>query len=126
MQALNPGRPIGTSTVVSATQVVTFLENTAGEIDGILRARGYGIPVSTTATSALRDLQYGNTLGAAALVEQAAQSSDRRDQAWKMWQSWKGALERGDVVLDDAVDVARAVPRYSANATPVFFMGMDT
>jgi hypothetical protein len=131
--AANPARAYTPSSVPNTLEVSEFLERTAGEIDGLLLARGYSLPVATTATGALRLLRQGNVLGAAALVEQAAPSGahGRRHQAWQLWQQWKNALASGSMELDAAKDPDRSQVRYhvadstSASASAMFYRDMD-
>lgn len=119
----NPARSITASTRPNASQAWLFLEDTAAEIDGLLRARGYSAPVATTATSAYALMRQGNVLGAAAMLEQAAPQSDRLKEALHLWEEFKAMLDREDFLLDAAADSSLAV-RYpavsGANATSYF------
>lgn len=122
VQAKTIGRPTYTATSpVTDTQVIEFLEDTAVEIDAILRARGYTVPVPTTATSALRLLQNGNTLGAAALVEAAAPvPHTSAEYARKLWEEFQKMLWKGGLELDLAKDAGEALPRHGTPAPPMF------
>ena len=53
----------------TATQVAALLDQTAAELDGILAARGFQLPVPATATGTLRLLELFNAKGAYALAE---------------------------------------------------------
>lgn len=117
---LNTGRPTYTaSSKPTASQVIDFLEQSAAKIDAVLRSRGYAIPVATTATSALKLLEGCNAAGAHALVEQGAQSSDRREAAMKLWQDCLVMLREGELELDAAGDTTQSVT-YAAAPSPVF------
>lgn len=130
--ALNTGRTYGaTNTKPSATQVVQYLEETAGVLDGILRQQGYLTPVATTATSAYKTLEGFNAIGAWCMVESAAQTSDRRQDAEAMWESAKKMLLDGIIDLDAPQDTTEALPRSSfgassdSAATPFFYRDME-
>lgn len=117
---LNTGRPTYTaSSKPTASQVIDFLEQSAAKIDGILRARGYGLPVPSAATSALKLLEGCNAAGAHALVEQGAQSSDRREAALRLWQDCLTMLREGGLELDGGSD-AGGRPRFSPAPPPIF------
>jgi hypothetical protein len=118
---LHTGRPTFTgSSRPSLAEVNRFLTLTAAEIDGILRARNYVVPVPTTATSAFDLVSHGNALGAHAMVEQGAEISDRRDQAYQLWRDFKRFLESADLALDDATDSTTGVPQYGSSASAMF------
>lgn len=117
---LNTGRPTYTaSSKPTASQVIDFLEQSAAKIDAVLRSRGYSIPVATGATSALKLLEGCNAAGAHALVEQGAQSSDRREAAMKLWQDCLVMLREGDLELDAGGDTTQSVT-YASAPSPVF------
>src|SRR4051812_39469670 len=119
---LNLNRPAFTaSTSPNLTQVGRYLDATEAEIDGILLARGYVLPVPTTATSALALLTQGNALGAAMMVEQSAKVSDRRDQALSLYREFKRALKEDDLVgLDLPLDPTRSEVSTGYGASPMF------
>ena len=118
---LNTGRPTYTaSSKPTASQVIDFLEQSAAKIDAVLRGRGYALPVATGATSALKLLEGCNAAGAHALVEQGAQSSDRRESAMKLWQDCLTMLREGELELDSGSDAASGVPAFSAAPSPIF------
>lgn len=119
VMALDTGRRYTASSQPNPDQVTQFVLQAAGEIDGVLRRRGYTLPVATTAVSALQYLRQGNMLGANALVEQSAPggASDRRDAAYKMWQDWLKGMASGSVELDAPKDPTTSNMRY-AQPTP--------
>ena len=118
---LNTGRPTYTaSSKPTASQVIDFLEQSAAKIDAVLRGRGYSLPVATGATSALKLLEGCNAAGAHALVEQGAQSSDRREAAMKLWQDCLAMLREGELELDSGIDASSGVVAYSPAPSPVF------
>jgi hypothetical protein len=126
VEAMLLGRlPLGTQGQVSATQVVNWLEQTAGVIDGLLAQNGYSAPVSpTAASSALKTLEGFNTAGAWYHVEAASKTRDKVkfEEAKRMWGSAQKMLSDGIVELDLEIDTAEALPRGGFScATPPFF-----
>lgn len=118
----------GTYTATSrptASQVILYLDNTAAELDGILRAQGYTLPIGGEATQALTMLREFNIFGAAAMVEQTAQNTtpQRLQTALKLWDDCRKMLQGGVIELDAAKDTATLMPRYATGniaATPYF------
>lgn len=111
--ARDTGRTFTATSRPATSQVGEFIEQTAAELDGILRQRGYTIPVATTATSALKLLEHYNALGAAAMIEQAAPThGGKRDDAFKLWEECKKALMSGKVELDAGKDSTQTKPRF--------------
>jgi hypothetical protein len=118
---LNTNRTFTGSSNPTLTEVDRFLALTAAEIDGILRARGFLVPVPASATSALQLLAHGNALGAAMMVEQGAQTSDRREDARILWRDFKRMLESSDLGLESGTeDPDRGAPRYGTPASSMF------
>ena len=68
VEALNPKRIYGTSTTPTSTQVKALITQVAVEIDAILEAQGYTVPVTTPA-NLVNFLKYVNAYGAAYLAE---------------------------------------------------------
>jgi hypothetical protein len=124
VQRRNFGRTISATAADGTTEdVIQYLEETAGVIDGILRSQGYSVPVSpTTASAAYKTLQGINAIGAWALWESAARTSDRREEAVRMWEQAQDMLRKGEVELDIPIDVSEAAPRsgFEGVATPWF------
>lgn len=118
VEQLNTARRIGTSSHPNASQVVDWIEQTAGVLDGILRQSGYGLPIPASATQTLKLLEHYNALGAAAMVEQGAPTSDRRDEAVKLWDEAQKML--GLIVLDAPRDEDISSIRVPAVATAMF------
>lgn len=122
-----------TATSRPSTQMVSdYCEQTAAELDGILRARGYTIPIATTATSALRLLEHGNALGAAAMIEQTAVTgAGKRGDAFHLWEEFKKHLLGDLLELDAAKDATDSVPSFGGTgesgfpATPMFPLTME-
>lgn len=108
----------------TASQVIGFIQDTAGELDGILRGLGYSLPVATTATSALSVLRSYNTYGAAALVEQTAQHSTTLESTMKLWEDAKAMLRSGGIELDAAKDATNSSVRFPCAPSPAFSAGM--
>ncbi len=65
---LNPKRTYGASTTPTNTQVDALITQVAVEIDAILEAQGYTVPVTAPA-NLLNFLKYVNAYGAAYLAE---------------------------------------------------------
>jgi hypothetical protein len=113
------GRQFTQNTKPTASQVAEYIDLTAGELDGILRKRGYALPIS--ATSALKLLEHYNALGAAAMIETAAPTAGGKDKtALAMWESAKKMLGDGGIELDAASDSRSGRPRHSTGATALF------
>lgn len=126
VEALNVGRgPYTASSLPNATQVAQYLAETAGELDSILRVRGYALPVATGATSALELLESYNAIGAWAKVETSAQTSDRRELAVKMWESAKKMLADSTIEIDAARSVDTSFPRYPEAPTRMIVRDND-
>jgi hypothetical protein len=124
VRALHTGRTIATSTKPNATQVYGYLTETAAVLDGILREKDYALPIPTTATGALELLEHFNALGAHALTEEAAPTSDRRDAAMSMWENAQKMLRDGLIQLDAPRDTSLSFPRAPAAPSPFFTRDM--
>jgi len=112
--ARDTGRTFSATSRPSTYQVGDFIEHTAAELDGILRRRGYGLPIATSATSALRLLEGYNAMGAAAMIEQAAPTTGgKRGDALYLWEECKKALACGDIELEADRDVSTSRPRFA-------------
>jgi hypothetical protein len=136
VRGMNLGRSIVATAAsgkdqVTEGQVVQYLEETAGVLDGILRERGYVVPVSPTAAPfAFKTLEGYNAIGGFYRVEMAAKNSDRREEARKMWESAQKMLSDGTVELDAERDVQAGMPlggfgSNSSAATPFFTRDME-
>ena len=125
VQQMNTARTLGTSSKPNASQAIDWLEQTAGVLDGILREKGYGLPIPTSATAALRTLEHYNALGAAAMVEQAAPTSDRRKEAEALWENAQKMLREDLILLDAPKDNTTHTIRSGAAATPMFTRTME-
>lgn len=127
VQALTAPLTFTGSSLPSATQVVGFLDETGAVLDGILAARGYSVPVATTATSALKLLEHYNALGgqAKALAANPAAPKDRRDAAEKAWADALKMLKDGLIEpVGLARDTSSSYVRVGTNATPFFTRDM--
>ena len=126
VSALALGRTFTGSSRPNASQVADYLDKTAIEIDAILRGQGYGIPIATTATAALKLLEHGNALGAAAMVEAAAPNPHTSEgYARSLWEDFKKGLKTGGLELDADKDVAQSAPRHGGAASSVFSLCME-
>lgn len=110
--ALDTGRTYTATSKPNTTQVEQYLDTTAAELDGILRKRGYTVPVATTATSAHTLLAGFNAYGAIAIVEQSAPTSGGKATGWQtMWEAAKKMLDCGDIELDAPRNESTSSPR---------------
>jgi len=101
VQALNPERTYDDSSTPTTTQVNALITQIAVEIDAILQAKGYTIPV-TTPDNFVEFLKYVNAYGAAALADKGmfpATSEMGQTQHWqvmmKIYQGWLKDLKEG-------------------------------
>lgn len=105
VQALT-GKTYSVNSKPSSTEVDSFIEKRARIIDGILKARGYIVPVLESATQATEIVKDLNALGAAVLAENAmpgVQQASPRAAAWREeWRETLRLLERGKLDLIDA------------------------
>lgn len=130
VQARNTIRgEFGVRTRPTATQVAEYLEDTAVILDGILRARGYQVPVPSTATTALRWLRQANAAGAHARVENAGSEQDSLDEsAEAAWRAATNMLRKGEIELDAPRDTATTRSRSSRAtlpATRMFYLDQE-
>ncbi len=70
VQALNPKRTYSSTSTPTTTQVTSFIDDIAGTINTLLEGKGLTVPVTTPADF-VTALTLLNSLGAAALAEQA-------------------------------------------------------
>lgn len=124
--ALAAKRTFGATSIPSASQVTTFLDFTAADLDSILAADGYSLPVPTTATIALQDLRRLNALGAWVQVEHSAQVSDDAARAQKLWDAARKEFISGGVSLYDLPRLGgENFARSQSAATPFFSRDMQ-
>lgn len=116
----------GATSIPSASQVAVFINDVATDLDSMISADGYGLPIPTTATIALADLKRLNTLGAYVQVEHAAQTSTDVDRAQKTWDDARLEFKSGGVSLYDAPRLGgENFARSQAAATPYFTRDMQ-
>lgn len=115
----------GTS-IPSASQVAAFLDFTAADLDSIIAADGYALPIPTTATIALLDLRRLNALGARVQVESSAQvPSPDAAKAQKAWEEARKEFKAGGVSLYDVPRLGgQNFARSQSAATPFFTRNM--
>lgn len=119
-------RVFGATSVPSASQVSVFIADVATDLDAIMAADGYSLPIPTTATVAMADLKRLNTLGAYAQTEHAAQTSVDADRAQKMWDAARKDFISGGVSLYDAPRLGgQNFARSQSAATPFFTRDMN-
>jgi phage gp36-like protein len=108
VQRLEPLRQIAANSEPSTEQVVAYLEDCASEIDAVLAAANYKLPVQTasagTATLALNLLRVVEAQGAHARVSSAAAATREGAPAaaWQRYQDSLRALADGRAELPDA------------------------
>lgn len=108
VQALNPKRTYDDNSEPTSTQVGTLITQTAVEIDAVLQAQGYTVPI-TTPTNFVNFLKMVNAYGAASLAEMGMfpEISEKGSTPhWKvLWDTYKGwlkALRDGETPFDVA------------------------
>lgn len=111
VQALDVARKIGQGNNPTATQVQLYCELTAGEIDSVLRSKGYGLPISPSATSDLLLLRKINAEGAFALMEEASPAKPDEDKVRKRYEASLDLLREADDILETPKDRERSRPR---------------
>ena len=125
------GRTYSASTKPTSTQVTAFITDTFAEINGVLDARGYSVPIPTTATTATTILKNINVLGAAALAEDAGQSVSMAGSISAQAESLRAQyaekidlLGRGRITLVDATETDYT-PAQGDEQTPVGQFNVD-
>ncbi len=114
----------------STQDVVSFLEETALELNGVLAARDYVTPVPSSATAAFGLLRRYNAVGANALAQTAHPDSPKAEAAERAWNRALRMLREGEVELPDAPrNSGMLAPRIrsggaNASATPFFVRDM--
>jgi hypothetical protein len=109
----------------SRDDVTLMCEDVSAEIDGILAAQNYTVPVPTTATVSFRLLRRFTALCANALAQRAAPDSPNAEAAEKACADCMKRLEDAKVVLPDATrDLTRSSMRVSDVGTSFFFRDM--
>jgi hypothetical protein len=119
-------RVFGATSIPSASQVTVFIADIAADLDSIIAADGYALPIPTGATVALSDLKRLNPLGAYVQSERSAQVSTDLDRAQKAWDAARKDFISGGVSLYDAPRLGgQNFARSQAAATPFFTRDMD-
>jgi hypothetical protein len=113
VHARSPQRAFTATSRPATADVELFLEDAAAELDALLLARGYQLPVPAEATIALGWLRRTNAIGAAAMVEKAAPVSkpDGPSRLQAEWREAQSALANGRVELDAPRNVADSYAR---------------
>lgn len=107
IQALNPTRTYSATSKPTLTQVQTYIDQIAGEIDSILKGRGLATPITIPAEF-VTFLKQLNAVGAAALAERAmfpeAQgmmgSTSASAMHWRQYQDGIKWLKEGQMPSD--------------------------
>ena len=110
VQALNPKRTYGADTTPTMTQVKSFVDSIAGEIDTVLQGRGLATPI-VTPTEFVTFLTQLNAVGAAAMSERAMfpeasgmmGGTSAASMHWKQYQDGLKFLKEGSLptVVED-------------------------
>lgn len=125
--ARDTGRVLSATSRPNLDQLGDFILDAAAELDGILRSRGYSVPVPSTATSAFQLLRAYNNLGAICSVESAAVNSSKEKTACEAWEAAKKMLRDGDIELDAPKDTSQSSVRGRSSfpATALFTRCME-
>lgn len=121
VSALAAKRVFTGSSIPTASQVAEFLDFSAADIDSMIAADGYALPIPTAATIALLNLRRLNAIGAWVQTEHSAQVSDDRDRAQKMWDDARTEFKTGGVSLFDAPRLGGENFARSQSAATAFF-----
>ena len=112
VQARSANRPVTASSVPNIGQVQQFIQDAAGEINGILVQKGYLVPiVSASNPDAFATLHSLNVTGGWALMEASAPTSPNKDMAQKAWEAAKKMLSDAKFVLNAPMDMNRSEAR---------------
>lgn len=112
VQALNFARTIGVGSNPGPSQVWTFINMTAGEIDAVLTTKGYSVPVNIASfPEAFAILNSANAKGAWAMMEYSAPNSIHAEAAKAAYDLALKLLSEAKFSLDTPTDVTRAQPR---------------
>jgi len=110
VQALNPRRIYDANSTPTTTQVNALIDQIAVEIDAVLQAKGYTVPVTTPANF-LNALKYVNAYGAGALAEAGMfpeVSEMGQTPHWKVlndkYKDWMKQLRAGEIPRSLGID----------------------
>ena len=105
VQALNPKRSYSSTSTPTSTQIDTLIAQVAVEIDAVLEAQGFTVPV-TTPTNFVNALKAVNAYGAAALAEMGMfpetseiGSTPHWKVLWETYKDWLKQLRAGEIPL---------------------------
>lgn len=136
---LPAGISIGTNTSpLTLGEVASVIVEISAELDAAAAARGYVVPVGTSATSAYAQMQRWAKLGAGAQIlgvlfpNLPGQTGGRTTLASEYRQSYQDALKalrKGDIPLvgatEDATSTVRELPRSYSSSNPVATVGVE-
>jgi len=98
----------------TSTQVTILINQIAVEIDAVLEAQGYTVPVTSPANF-VNALKAVNAYGAAALAEMGMfpETSEKGSTPhwkvlWQTYQDWLGSLRKGEIPPDLALSSSAA------------------
>lgn len=113
VEALNPKQVYDATTSPTTTELAVLLAQVSNEIDNVLGAQGYTVPITAPAYF-LSHLGYLNALGAGALTEggmfpatNGIGKSSHGSFLLKLYQEGLNALRKGEVPLDLAGSTSR-------------------
>jgi hypothetical protein len=110
--ALNWARAIGVASNPGNSQVQTYINMVAGEIDAVLIRHGYLVPVNIASyPDAARMLNTVNAKGAVWMMEEASPSSPNLDRAKAAYDAAMKMLADAQFVMNAAMDTTRSEPR---------------
>ena len=114
----------------NSTQVHGQILDIADQLDAVLAAADYTVPVATGATSAFDLLNSYNAIGAAMMVtagHPAGKDSKHLEFLERRWNAILKGISDGSIALDAAQDTSVALPRFGgsrsasvAGASPYF------
>jgi hypothetical protein len=111
VEALNRARIIGKGNNPTASDVAFYLEVIAGEINAVVLAKGYDLPVPTNATGALQMLRGINAKGAWWMMEDASPSSQNKTEAREAYDASLEMLRTAELMMLIPKETERTRPR---------------
>ena len=108
---INKARRIGQGNNPTESEVETYLELVAAEIDGILISRRYAVPVPEDAAGALQLLRGINIHGAEVMMEEASESHPDLASEQKTYEADLKMLRESDTIMEIPKNTQRASAR---------------
>lgn len=121
---LNPKRTYGAATTPTSTQVSALIDQVAVEIDAVLEAHGYTVPV-TSPTNLVAFLKYVNAYGAAYLAEAGMFPETAEPGETAHWQMLKKVYDNYlKMLMEGNIPASLGIAEESANAAS-YYTQMD-